>query len=81
VAGSDEEKRDSLRERGGGGGRERERGREREKERAGGERAIVTGIKRSDFSSELSLRCFLFAPSLFPCLLSQKRNCLINYDG
>lgn len=37
--------------------------REREKKKTSGERAIVTGIKRSDFSSELSLRCFLFAPS------------------
>lgn len=38
----------------------------------GGERAIVTGIKRSDFSSELSLRCFLFAPSLFPPFSSRR---------
>lgn len=57
------------------------RERERRKEKTSRERAIVTGIKQSDFSSELSLRCFLFALSLFPCLLSRERNCLINYDG
>lgn len=50
-------------------GGEKRNGRENENETGGGESAIVTGIKRSDFSSELSLRCFfssLLAVSLSP---------------